>query len=170
MQGINIIVIAHDIRSSHNIGALFRTCEALGVSELILSGYSPYPIHDKDTRLPHLANKISEQIHKTALGAEKLLTWQKIDDIESFISSKKKQGYKILALEQYSKSVSLNTLNPPKKVVLILGREVEGIDRSILKLASQVVEIPMIGKKESLNVVQAAAIAIYHLRYAGIKA
>ena len=71
-----IILIAHDIRSSHNVGSLFRTAEGLGVNELILSGYTPYPKESKDLRLPHIANKLDKQIDKTALGATRTLKWR----------------------------------------------------------------------------------------------
>ncbi len=70
-----IIVIAHNIRSTHNVGAIFRTAEGFGIAKIILSGYTPYPTLPSDTRLPHISSKLTGQIHKTALGAEEFVTF-----------------------------------------------------------------------------------------------
>ena len=71
-----IIVVAHNIRSTHNVGSIFRTCEGFGVARLILSGYTPYPSLKHDNRLPHITEKLSAQIHKTALGAEAMVPFE----------------------------------------------------------------------------------------------
>lgn len=170
MSNKSTIVIAHDIRSAHNIGALFRTLEFFGVDQFIISGYSPFPKIVSDSRLPHISQKISNQIHKTALGSEKIINWKRVDDIVGFISQKRSEGFSIVALEQSDYSVPLHKFKPPNKILLILGREVQGIEKSILKSADIIIEIPALGQKESLNVVQAAAVAIYHIKFNGIKA
>lgn len=157
-----IIVIAHDIRSTHNVGALLRTAECMGVEHVFLTGYTPYPTKNNDSRLPHIANKLSKQIHKTALGTEDTIAWSQNDDITSVIRSIKNDGYMIVALEQDKNSIPLTNFNPPDKCALLIGREVEGIDRQLLAMCESIVEIPQFGKKESLNVVQAVAIALYH--------
>lgn len=156
-----IIVIAHNIRSTHNIGAIFRTAEGLGVSKIILSGYSPYPKQENDTRLPHISEKLHKQIHKTALGAEELVPFEyhPIPPIERLVSD----GYTITGLEQQPDSVMLDDFSTPRKVALILGEEVHGIPDELLTQCDVTIEIPMTGKKESFNVSVAAGIALYTL-------
>lgn len=167
MTDRSIVVIAHDIRSTHNVGSLLRTCEGLGVKHVYLTGYTPYPVLAKgDTRLPHLARKLSNQIHKTALGAELSVAWSHLEDVADCIATLKQDGYQIIGLEQTPDSTLLPTFHPTSKTALLLGREVEGIAAELLKLCDQTVEIPMSGQKESFNVVQAAAMALYALRFA----
>lgn len=159
-----VVLIVHDIRSTHNVGSLLRTAECLGVSRVVFTGYSPYPKHSGDERLPHIADKLTRDIHKTALGAEDLAPWTHEDDITSVISGLRDEGYRIVALEQDSTSVTLADYQPVGKTALLIGREVEGVDPELLKRCDDIVEIPLFGQKESLNVVQATAIALYHLR------
>lgn len=156
-----IIVIAHNIRSTHNIGAIFRTCEGFGVSKIIISGYSPYPKLLNDSRLPHIAEKLHDQIHKTALGAETMVSfeYQEFPDIESL----KNTGYTIVGLEQNERSVMLNNYKVPEKVVLLLGEEVHGITNDMIDQCDDLIEIPMVGQKESFNVSVATGIALYAL-------
>ncbi len=161
----HLVLIAHNLRSAHNVGSLMRTCEGLGVEELYLTGYTPYPSHSVDQRLPHIAQKITKQIHKTALGAESMLKWQYHSEITEAIQELKNRGYAIAAIEQTGSSVQLPEFRPPEKLALIVGRETEGIETEILELCETVVEIPMLGRKESFNVVQAAAMVLYHCRY-----
>lgn len=161
-----MIAVAHNIRSCHNVGSLFRTAECLGVTKLICSGYTPYPRAEHDERLPHIIEQNQKRIHKTALGAEKLIPWQQAADITNLINHYRKQGYKIIALEQAKNSQKLSTFVPTRKNLLILGNERDGLDDSVLQLCDTIVEIPMQGQKESLNVTQAAAIAFYSLREA----
>jgi 23S rRNA (guanosine2251-2'-O)-methyltransferase len=160
-----IILIAHNLRSSHNVGSLLRTAEGLGVDEVWLTGYTPYPLGDNDKRLPHLAQKVDKQIAKTALGAEKLVNWQHRKDVFALIKELKNRSLTVVGLEQAPNSVKLSDFNPPEKVALIVGREVEGIEPEVLQLCDQIVEIPMLGHKESFNVVQAAAMTLYHMRF-----
>jgi tRNA G18 (ribose-2'-O)-methylase SpoU len=161
----DIVVIAHDIRSTHNVGSLLRTCEGLGVKKMYFTGYTPYPQMLKDSRLPHISKKLADQIHKTALGAEKLVEWSYCEDVLSCLDQLAASGYPIVALEQTPESVLLPELVVPEKIALLLGREVEGIEPEVLRACDYVIEIPMFGRKESFNVVQAAAMALYKLRF-----
>lgn len=165
-----IIVIAHNIRSTHNVGAIFRTCEGFGVSRLILSGYTPYPdmtlCTDNDShrsgvdpRLPHIRQKITKQIHKTALGAESLVRFIHQEELDLSVV----RGYRLVALEQASNSIALQQYRPPAKVALLLGEEVYGIVPELLSKVDDIIEIPMYGQKESFNVSVAAGIALYAL-------
>ncbi len=156
-----IIVIAHNIRSTHNIGAIFRTAEGFGVKRIIISGYSPYPKIDGDSRLPHIADKLTTQIHKTALGAETMVPfeYQSAPDIGQL----KQGGYRIVALEQNQRSINLKDYQVPTKVALLLGEEVHGITSDYIDQCDDIVEIPMVGRKESFNVSVATGIALYAL-------
>ncbi len=163
----SLVLIAHNLRSAHNVGSLLRTAEGLGVKQVFLTGYTPYPLRPADGRLPHLTQKIDKQIAKTALGAEKMIAWQQQTNVDECITTLKKQGFMVAALEQSQTSIDLASFKPPKKLALVVGREVEGIEPEILQLCDQVLEIPMQGRKESFNVAQAAAMALYELRFHG---
>lgn len=180
-----IVVIAHNIRSTFNVGSIFRTCEGFGVERLILSGYTPYPdlslcreapncalidgeIARDDQRLPHIREKITKQIHKTALGAESLVPFAFYDDITDWLKENEyNEKLPIVALEQAPNSIMLPDFRPPEKLALLLGEEVNGINPELLGQASTIVEIPMFGQKESFNVSVAAGIALYELATSG---
>lgn len=158
---MTITVIAHNIRSTHNVGSIFRTCEGFGVEKIILSGYSPYPSITNDPRLPHIREKLTSQIHKTALGAE---TMVKFDYHETPpLAELREQGYSIVGLEQDGSSITLPDYSPPDKVALLLGEEVEGLTSELRTHCDTLVEIPMFGKKESFNVSVATGIVLYAL-------
>lgn len=157
----DIIVIAHNIRSTHNVGSIFRTSEGFGVSKIILSGYTPYPTTPNDTRLPHIRDKLTNQIHKTALDAETIVPFEYQEQPD--IATLRADGYTIVGLEQDSRSVMLPEYTPPAKVALLIGEEVEGIVSELRNLCDDLIEIPMAGKKESFNVSVATGIALYAL-------
>ena len=164
-QSRELILIAHNLRSCHNVGSLLRTAEGLGISTVYLTGYTPYSHYDGDERMPHVAAKMSRQIHKTALGAEDMVSWHYQADISSLLDGLRDQGYAIAAVEQAPHATQLPQFKPPDKLALIMGREVEGLEPEIMSTCDTVLEIPMFGKKESFNVVQAAAMALYHCRF-----
>lgn len=161
----HIVLIAHNVRSSHNVGSLLRTADGLGVEQVALTGYTPYPLSMQDKRLPHLAQKIDKQIHKTALGAELSVAWGHHEDINVVLHTLRSEGYMLAAVEQAENAIVLPKFRPPDKIAVLVGNEVTGIDRNILSTADKILEIPMFGKKESFNVVQAAAMALYHIRF-----
>jgi len=165
IQVSKVILIAHDIRSTHNVGSILRTADCLGADMVYLTGYTPYPMIKNDKRLPHLSKKIDAQIHKTALGAELTTSWSHNPDINSVINLLKSDKVQIVALEQSSKSEPLNDFKATGDIAMIVGNEVLGIDKAILNSVDKIVEIPMSGSKESLNVAQATAIGLYQLRY-----
>jgi 23S rRNA (guanosine2251-2'-O)-methyltransferase len=160
-----IVLIIHDVRSAHNVGSLLRTAEGLGIKEVLISGYSPYPPIKDDERLPHLAQKTGRQIAKTALGAEDSISWRHIDDLAMSLDELSARDFVIAALEQTDAAKPIKDYIPPDKIALIVGNEVSGIDVASLKLAGTHLAIPMLGRKESFNVSAAAAMALYHLRY-----
>jgi 23S rRNA (guanosine2251-2'-O)-methyltransferase len=162
----NIVLIAHNLRSCHNVGSLLRTAEGLGVTGVYLTGYTPYPLEQNDTRLPHIAQKINKQIHKTALDAEGLVTWHHHENIFDVITNLRADGFTVAAIEQTANSISLPSYKPGEKIAIIVGREVEGVEPEVVAACDECLEIPMFGKKESFNVVQAAAMVLYHFRFA----
>ena len=176
-----ITLLLHNIRSTHNVGAIFRTAEGFGVKKIILSGYTPYPdlslcseapncayiggeICRNDPRLPHIRQKITQQIHKTALGAESLVPFVFYEDIAGWLEdNERNEKLPLIALEQSSDSTMLPDFCPPEKFALLLGEEVHGITPELLEQCQHIVEIPMFGQKESFNVSVAAGIALYGL-------
>lgn len=162
-----IIIIAHNIRSTHNVGAIFRTAEGFGVTKIILSGYTPYPRIASDPRLPHIADKLTAQIHKTALDAETIVPFHYQETPN--LASLKSEGYTVVGLEQDERSHLLPNYSPPAKIALLIGEEVEGIASDLVAECDELIEIPMVGQKESYNVSVATGIALYALTTLGVK-
>lgn len=160
----SIVLVVHNVRSAHNVGSVLRTAEGLGIDQVYLTGYSPYPLSKDDARLPHLAAKTHKQISKTALGAENSLKWTRQEDISRLIKDLKMENYQIVALEQTRTATDLTKFKSGSDLALIVGSELGGLDKSVLDLCDVHIHIPMSGKKESFNVSVAAAIALYHLR------
>jgi tRNA G18 (ribose-2'-O)-methylase SpoU len=156
-----IVVIAHNIRSTHNVGSIFRTCEGFGAAKMILSGYTPYPRHAADQRLPHIAEKLTTQIHKSALGAELLVPFEYQSQPD--FAALRQDGFAIVGLEQDVQSIKLPKFHPPEKIALLLGEEVHGLTDELRRECDALIEIPMRGQKESFNVSVAAGIALYVL-------
>lgn len=165
----SITLIAHNIRSSHNVGSIFRTAEGLGVHKLILSGYTPYPAIEVDTRLPHITDKLHAQIQKTALGAESLVPFEHHDSLDSWLheNAASSNPLPVYALEQASDSIDIQDFIPPDSLALLLGEEVMGIEARYLDRCDDALEIPMLGRKESYNVSVACGIALYALNLNG---
>ena len=148
-------VILYDIRSHYNVGAIFRTSDAVGVSKIYLSGLTPAPIDRFGRAVP--------EIHKTALGAEESVTWEKIEDCDALIKRLQNEGVTVVAVEQSSHSVTLYDFVPPADVAYILGSETDGIPQHVLDLVDVILELPMKGMKESLNVSVTAGVVLYHI-------
>jgi len=150
-----IFLILHNIRSVHNVGSIFRTADACGISKIYLTGYTPTPTDKFDRERKDLS--------KVALGAEKNIPWEKCQSVPSLIKKLKKGGFLIISLEQSPKSVDYKKIKIKDETAFILGNEVKGIPESILKISDLVTEIPMHGKKESLNVSVAAGILLFRV-------
>ncbi len=154
--GGDFVAVLHNIRSLHNVGSIFRTADGAGMRKIYLCGITSAPVDSFDKPVPQLV--------KTSLGAEKYVEWEKFSSAAKLIGKLKKEGYEIIAVEQDKKSVPLDKFKArKKKICLIVGNEVSGLPKPILKLADRILEIPMFGKKESLNVSVAFGIAAYHL-------
>lgn len=166
---MEIVLVLYNIRSTYNVGAILRTAEGLGISRVICSGYTPW--FSKPGLLPHLASKLEHQIHKSALGAEKMVSTAWAPDILESLAELKESGYQILGLENNLEKETVLLSDPrlldsvSDKVVLILGEEVEGISPELYDSIDLFLEIPMDGQKESFNVSVAAGMALFRLRY-----
>lgn len=160
---MSLVVIAHNLRSTHNVGSIFRTCDGFGVDRLYLTGYTPYPTQPGDQRLPHEAEKLSRQIHKTALGAETSLPFEHRPSVEALLDQLRADGYRLVGLEQDPRSQPLASYRPSARLALLLGEEVAGIAPELRQRLDDLVEITMHGRKESFNVSVAAGIALYGL-------
>ena len=169
---MELILVLHNIRSTHNVGSILRTADGLGVSKVIFSGYTPR-INDA-RELPHLREKLNKQIAKTALGAEKYVENYAVDDIKAELLRLKNDGYVVAGLENNldtKKSIlqiKMTNLSQVRtalrsKVVLVLGEEVDGIEKSLYEIIDVFLEIPMVGRKESFNVSVATGIAGFYL-------
>lgn len=165
---MEIVVICDNIRSAHNMGSLLRTCDGLGINQVYVCGVTPYPKIKDDMRLPYIAEKLTKQIHKTALGAEKFIQIIPVQNTTEAVTALRDEGFHIFALEQVKNAIQLDKpslITPMKKCAIILGSEVEGIQTKTIGLCDTVFELPMQGHKESYNVSVAAGIALYYLRY-----
>lgn len=156
MKDYNIVLVLDNIRSAENVGALFRTADAVGVSTLYLCGVTPAPL-DRFGR-------VVSKIHKTALGAEKIIPWKSFETTSKAIASLKKAGYEIVALEQSERSIAYRAYHPTHSYALVVGNEVEGVSKKVVEKADVVIEIPMKGEKESLNVSVATGIALFQIQ------
>ena len=152
-----IYLILDNIRSAHNVGAIFRTADGAGIAKIFLVGTTPCPI-DRFGR-------VRKEIAKTALGAEKSVAWEHRTNFSVLVRELKKSGFKIIAVEQDKKAIDYKkiVLPPKTKVAFVFGGEVSGISSAHLKLCDVVAEIPMRGKKESLNVSVAVGVALFRI-------
>ncbi len=146
-----IQLIAHNIRSRENIGAIFRIADGLGVKKIWLTGYSPKP--------PHI------RIEKASLGAEKTVDYEYRENVDEVITEMEKRGIPVYALENDTQSTPLTDFKAPQTLALILGTETTGVPKSLLETSLGSINIPMQGAKSSLNVAVATGIAIWHLMH-----
>jgi tRNA G18 (ribose-2'-O)-methylase SpoU len=146
-------LILDNIRSVHNAGSIFRTSETAGVNAVYCLGTTPVPVDRFGQKRKDFA--------KVALGAEDLVKWEYYKTGTPLIKKLKKEGFKIIALEQAENSIDYRKIKNAGKIALIVGNEVGGVSKSLLKLVDEIAEIPMKGKKESLNVAVATGIMVF---------
>lgn len=145
----NITIVCHNIRSAFNVGSIFRTADGAGVAKIILGGYSAHPPHPK--------------LEKVSLGAQNFIPYERVWQTWRAIEKLKNQGYHTIALEKTKSAKNIFNCKPKFPLALVIGNEKKGLSKEILKRCDEVVFIPMLGKKESLNVSVAFGIAIYQL-------
>lgn len=166
-RGVEVVVLAHNIRSVQNVGSILRTAECLGVKEVVASGYTPNLLARTDGSnlplLPHVKERLQKELHRSALGAEEIVPFNYAADVMAKIDQLKASGYEIIGLEQDERSIILPEYRPPQKVALLLGEEVHGLTLELRDACDKLIEIPMFGQKESYNVSVACGIALYDM-------
>lgn len=144
------IIILDNIRSVHNVGAILRTADGAGVNEVILCGITPTPDHKK--------------VHKTALNAEEYVKWEYFKETSEAVKYCKSKGYAVYSVEQHNRSKQLNEIELDNKSAFLFGNEITGVAPSISDLCDNTIEIPMSGKKNSLNVATCVGIVTYYFK------
>jgi tRNA G18 (ribose-2'-O)-methylase SpoU len=146
-----VIVVLENIRSGYNVGSVFRTCDAFLIEAIYICGYSPFPPH--------------KEIKKTALGAEETVKWKHFKTTADAIENLSDEGYEIFAVEQVQKSLALqNTrFGRDKRIAVIFGNEVTGVEQSTILMCNGCIEIPQLGMKHSLNIATAAGVVLWEL-------
>ena len=146
-----IVVLLDNVRSLHNVGSVFRTCDAMAVEKLYLGGITAKPPH--------------REIQKTAIGATESVKWEHINHAESVVLKYKTLGYKIIAVEQTDNSTYLTKYKwNDEKTMIIFGNEVDGVQQNIIDMADLSIEIPQWGTKHSLNISVSAGIILWDLK------
>jgi tRNA G18 (ribose-2'-O)-methylase SpoU len=148
-----VALLLHNVRSTHNVGSIFRTADGAGVSRIYLSGYTPTPT-DRFERA-------RKDIAKTALGAENSVPWQKIINVKHQIDAMRNNGWQIVGVEQDARAIDYREFRISQPTLFIFGNEVRGISRSLRAQCDILIEIPMHGQKESLNVAVAAGVVLF---------
>jgi len=154
MQKENVLIL-NDIRSTQNVGAIFRTADAAGINKIYLVGYTPAPFD-------RFGRKRSD-IAKSALGAEEIVQWESKKSLPALIRRLRREKYLIIGIEQDENSTDYKQVKLKERNVFIVGTEVTGLPKNIIKKCDVVAEIPMRGKKESLNVSVATGIALFRI-------
>ncbi len=154
-----LVAILHNIRSVHNVGSMFRTADGAGVSKIFLTGFTPTPL-DR-------FGEYRKDFMKTSLGSERTVAWEYSRNPAPIFRTLRREGHALIALERAKNAVPYGkwprAVNGKKKFALIVGHEVDGVPPTMLKKMDRVFDIPMRGKKESLNVSVAFGIAVYEL-------
>lgn len=144
----DIIIVLDNIRSVFNVGSIFRTADGAGVKKIILTGITPTPEHQK--------------LKKTALGAENFVEWEYYQDVQKYLSKSIENGYKIYSIEQCKSSIDYRDAELDNKSIIVFGNEITGVNPEILEISDKILEIPMRGKKNSLNVATTVGIILYN--------
>lgn len=149
------VLILHNIRSTYNVGAMFRTAEATGIEKIYLTGITPTPL-DR-------FGKERKDIAKSALGAEKMVAWEYVKNIGTLTGKLTKEKFSLIGVEQDAQAIDYKKFKPKERMAFVMGNEVSGIEKSVLKKCDTILEISMKGKKESLNVSVAAGIVLFRV-------
>lgn len=160
---MRLFLLLHNIRSTHNVGSLIRSADCLGASGVVCSGYTPYPKVENKQLLPHQSLRSIRYIHKTALGAEDAVNISYWPKAETAIAEFKNSGFLIVGLEQDAGARTLASFATDRDCLLLVGEEIDGISPDLLRSCDEIVDIPMHGVKQSLNVSVAGALAMYQL-------
>ena len=144
-----LIIVLDNIRSLNNIGSVFRTADCFRVKKIFLCGITAQPPH--------------RDIHKTAIGATETVSWEHVEDTLEVITRLKEDGWECQAIEQTASSKMLDVYQPSKKLVIVMGNEVDGVQQSVIDACDGSIEIPQIGTKHSLNISVCTGIVVWDL-------
>jgi len=147
-------IILDNLRSAHNVGAIFRTAEGAGVTRVLLVGHTPCPLDRFGRTQPEIA--------KTSLGASTMMSWEYFDTAAAALQAVNET--RIIVVEQHERAISYTALPSSESVAFVFGNEVDGVSAPFLAAADAIIEIPMSGAKESLNVATTAGIILFHQR------
>jgi 23S rRNA (guanosine2251-2'-O)-methyltransferase len=148
-----MFIILHNIRSAYNVGAIFRTADATNVEKIYLTGYTPTPL-DRFGRT-------QSEIKKTSLGASSTVPWES-GEFSTVVEALQQAGVTVVAVEQTETAQPLHEFASPAQVAFVFGNEITGVEETELALVDAIVELPMLGTKESLNVSVTAGVVMYH--------
>jgi 23S rRNA (guanosine2251-2'-O)-methyltransferase len=150
-EKIPIVVVLDDVRSMHNVGSVFRTCDAFLIESICLCGFTPQPPH--------------RDIQKTALGATETVSWKHYSSTKEAVENLMNKGYKIYSVEQVHNSIPLHEFKLDKSLryAFVFGNEINGVDDEIIKLSDGVIEIPQLGSKHSLNISVSTGIVLWEM-------
>jgi tRNA G18 (ribose-2'-O)-methylase SpoU len=152
---MDIRLLLDNIRSTHNVGSIFRTAETLGISKIYCGGTTPTPIDRFGRKRADIA--------KVSLGGEDMIPWEHTDHAAGLVAELANKGFQIISIEQDEKSVDYKKVKVKDTALIIVGNEVGGVSKELLDLSDVIAEIPLQGKKESLNVSVAAGVALFRL-------
>ena len=158
-----ITVVVDGIRSLDNVGLIFRICDGFRIKKLYLCGITGYPMVELDDRPPHTIERQDRRIKKTAIKTVDYMDWEYKSDVEVLVNAQKKAGDKIVVLEQTDNSTDFHKTEYNFPLTLVVGHERTGVSDSILKIADNIIEIPMYGMGNSHNVAVSTAIVLAHV-------
>jgi len=148
------LLLLENIRSAYNVGAVFRTADATAVDKILLVGHTPAPI-DRFGR-------IQSEIYKTSVGASAFIAWEHFESVELALEAVEVAKVQVVAVELSKQAISIEYFIEPKNVLYVLGNEVTGVSQYVLDIADTIIELPMLGQKESLNISVTAGVVLYH--------
>lgn len=155
MNKKEVVLILENIRSNFNVGSIFRIADCVGVSKIYLCGYTPAPKNKFGAE--------NKEMKKVALGGDVNVPWEKVISVSRVVKGLRARGFQIVSLEQSDNSVDYKKFKPKYPVAIVLGNEVDGVSKGTLKNSDVKIEIPMMGKKESLNVAVATGVALFRI-------
>ena len=160
----SIVLVAHNLRSVHNVGSLLRSGEVFAIDKVWVTGFTPYPTYPGDEREAKLQAKQTRRMARAAAGAEQTMPLEHHPDVHALLGTLREAGYAVAGLEIDPAAIAIADYPPEQNVALLLGDEVFGIDPALREACDVLLQIPMYGQKFSLNVSVAAGVALYSLR------
>lgn len=160
----SIVVVAHNLRSVFNVGSLLRTSDVFAVERVYVTGFTSYPSQPDDTRDPKLQAQLTKRLAKSAAGAEHTMPLTAGRDVYELVGSLRAEGYTVVGVEIDPDAVPITGYEPARRVAVLFGDEVRGLEAELRERCDVLLQIPMYGEKSSLNVAVAAGIALHHLR------